>query len=245
LSPTPISQIANLDVRFPSGELIPLTFFVTSLDSTCKAVLGYSFLTRYNPLIDWESRNITFRKPSTVDVSPTLSIDHSDQTETNPSPSGKSQIPKVDPVTGSPCGNHSRTVPRPLSEKFPYEPIYSYPSVIHQRASKLESDGIDIAFVSAAAFHRICKDSGEEPFLLRAVRAEAVACAATTDQPPKEDLGVPSEYHDFLDVFDEVEADVLAEHRPYDLKIELEEGAEPPLGRIIPLSPREQLILPA
>ena len=51
---------------------------------------------------------------------------------------------------------------------------------------------------------------------------------------------IPEEYHDFADVFDEVQADVLAEHRPYDLKIVLEEGASPPLGRIIPLSPREQ-----
>ena len=51
---------------------------------------------------------------------------------------------------------------------------------------------------------------------------------------------IPEEYHDFADVFDEVQANVLAEHRPYDLKIVLEEGASPPLGCIIPLSPREQ-----
>ena len=51
---------------------------------------------------------------------------------------------------------------------------------------------------------------------------------------------VPKRYHEFADVFDEVQADVLPEHRPYDLQINLEEGTSPPLGRIIPLSPREQ-----
>ena len=40
-------------------------------------------------------------------------------------------------------------------------------------------------------------------------------------------------------MFDEIDAEVLPEHRPYDLKIDLEDGAEPPLGRIYPLSPKE------
>ena len=40
--------------------------------------------------------------------------------------------------------------------------------------------------------------------------------------------GVPEEYHDFADVFSKAKAGVLADHRPYDLKITLEEGASPP-----------------
>ena len=37
--------------------------------------------------------------------------------------------------------------------------------------------------------------------------------------------GVPEEYHEFADVFSKTRADILPEHRPYDLKITLEDGA--------------------
>ena len=61
---------------------------------------------------------------------------------------------------------------------------------------------------------------------------------ATTDNPI--DLSkVPPEYHDYTDVFSK-KASTLAPHRPFDLKIELEEGAEPPIGRLYSLSPSEQ-----
>jgi len=43
-----------------------LDFYVTPLDSCCSLVLGHSWLTRYNPLIDWVSRSISFRPPSVL-----------------------------------------------------------------------------------------------------------------------------------------------------------------------------------
>ena len=39
---------------------------------------------------------------------------------------------------------------------------------------------------------------------------------------------VPEDYHEFADVFSKGKADVLPPHRPYDLKIDLEEGTPPP-----------------
>jgi len=47
-------------------------------------------------------------------------------------------------------------------------------------------------------------------------------------------------YHKFADVFSKTKAEVLAPHRPYDLKINLEEGAQPPVGPIYSLSAFEQ-----
>jgi hypothetical protein len=43
---------------------------------------------------------------------------------------------------------------------------------------------------------------------------------------------VPSDYHEFADVFDKGKASQLPPHCPYDLKINLEEGSAPPLGTI-------------
>ena len=57
---------------------------------------------------------------------------------------------------------------------------------------------------------------------------------------PVDLTGVPPEFHDYADVFSKKKADTLAPHRPFDLKIELEEGTEPPIGRLYSLSPSEQ-----
>ena len=48
-------------------------------------------------------------------------------------------------------------------------------------------------------------------------------------------LDVPEDYHNFADVFSKAKANTLAPHRPYDLKITLEDGKEPPQPLIYPL----------
>ena len=50
---------------------------------------------------------------------------------------------------------------------------------------------------------------------------------------------VPEEYCDFADIFSKAKALVLAPHQEYNLKIELEEGANLPPGRLYLLSPVE------
>ena len=70
--------------------------------------------------------------------------------------------------------------------------------------------------------------------------AQAAAISDGTPDNPVDLTGVPLEYHDYMDVFSKKKANTLAPHWPFDLKIGLEEGTEPPIGRLYSLSLSEQ-----
>jgi len=67
------------------------------------------------------------------------------------------------------------------------------------------------------------------------IQANSAKLAETSDLS-----NVPSEYHEFADVFSKTKAGTLPPHCPYDLKINLEEGAQPPIGPIYSLSASKQ-----
>jgi len=51
---------------------------------------------------------------------------------------------------------------------------------------------------------------------------------------------ISSEYHEFANVFSKTKAKVLTPHHPYDLKINLEEGAQPLVSVVATTSHRDQ-----
>ena len=95
-----------------------------------------------------------------------------------------------------------------------------------------------ISFVNAAAYRCVARCAGSTIFSLSLSASSSASAFSVTAEPVKLDL-VPEEFHDFQDVFSKSRANILAPHRPYDLKIDLEEGAEPPVGRMYSLSERE------
>ena len=218
-SSSSISSAVDLSLAFTSGETTSEMFFVTSLDSSCMIVLGHCWLTHYNPLIDWATSSITFRTPAMG--MPTLtSPSKSLELNSTPLPPPPDLLPQARPGLAS-------------------HPLETLPS------DSLKAPGLPcpkISFLNAAAFQHTCKLEGSVQFALSlnpmSTRSTSISDATTNN--PIDLSEVPLEYHDYVDVFSKKKASTLAPHRPFNLKIELEEGAEPPIGRLYSLSPSEQ-----
>ena len=85
-----------------------------------------------------------------------------------------------------------------------------------------------IALINAAAFKRACKMEGSVTFQLNIAPSEVKGHTANLNSESVDMESVPEAYWDFSDVFSKAKADTLAPHRPYDLKIALEDGVMPP-----------------
>src|SRR5258708_14810267 len=100
---------------------------------------------------------------------------------------------------------------------------------------KLASSGkIDIHMVSALMMTKLCKDPGTPTFVIS--MADLIPSQATATNTLDSILG---EYHDFCDVFSGQKVGTLTPHRPYDLQINIEEGAKLIHRPIYSLSPPE------
>ena len=90
---------------------------------------------------------------------------------------------------------------------------------------------------------RACSLEGSTSFQLDTTTSEltgkATSLTPSSELLDKVKANVPEDYHDYTDVFNKARADTLAPHRPYDLKINLEEGTSPPIGPIYSLSVSE------
>ncbi|THH20970.1 hypothetical protein EUX98_g8482 [Antrodiella citrinella] len=247
-----ISHAIHLVIRLPTGELHNQEFYVTSLDSPCHMVLGYSWLFRFNPLIDWKTGSTTFRnltdsdrrnsstppeapRPLLESLSPAPSMENPLAPSMESSaPSMESSAPSMETFSEPPGESSPFSVPSPIPTVPPTSPVprTSGPLPFSQRAAPL------VSLVSAAAFATILRQEGTAQFVIRAQPADVLGRAGSTDPSP--DLsGLPPEYHEFADVFSEQRAFDLPPHREYDLKIETENNSVPPLGYIYSLPPAE------
>jgi len=101
------------------------------------------------------------------------------------------------------------------------------------------SEQPNIVIIGAAAFLHTSKLLGSYNFKLCLHSSDIQANSTKLAETP--DLSnVPSEYHEFANIFSKTKAEVLSPHHPYDLKINLEEGAQPSVGPIYSLSASEQ-----
>ena len=90
-----------------------------------------------------------------------------------------------------------------------------------------------VSFVNAAAFTCLSKMDDNQVYQLFLSDKTAPNDALVNM------TGVPPDYHKFTDVISKTHTSAPTLHRPYDLKIELEEGTSPPFGPIYSLSQSE------
>jgi len=101
------------------------------------------------------------------------------------------------------------------------------------------SEQPNIIIIGATAFLHVSKLLGSNNFKLCLHSLDIQADSTKLAEAP--DLSnVPSKYHEFADIFSKTKAEVLTPHCPYNLKINLEEGAQPPVGPIYSLLTSEQ-----
>ena len=112
-------------------------------------------------------------------------------------------------------------------------------SIPVSETSMSNSEWPNIAIIGATAFLHASKLLGSNNFELYLCSLDIQANFAKLAEAS--DLSnVPSKYHEFADVFSKTKAEVFAPHHPYDLKINLEEGAQSPVSLIYSLLASEQ-----
>src|SRR5258708_7805427 len=92
--------------------------------------------------------------------------------------------------------------------------------------------------VSALMMTKLCKDPGTPTFMIS--MADLIPLQATATNTLD---SIPAKYCDFHNVFSGEKVGTLAPHRPYDLQINIKEGAKPVHRPIYSLSPPELMAL--
>jgi Reverse transcriptase (RNA-dependent DNA polymerase)/RNase H-like domain found in reverse transcriptase/Integrase zinc binding domain/Chromo (CHRromatin Organisation MOdifier) domain/Integrase core domain len=102
-----------------------------------------------------------------------------------------------------------------------------------------------VSLIGPAAFACALKQPGAQLFLMSCAEIAELASTTIEESSSDPDLSqIPPEYHEFAEVFSKKESDKLPQHRPYDHRIELEEGATPPsVQPIYRLTPEELDVL--
>ena len=188
-----IIESLQLPVLFLTAESMTIDFYVTLLDSSCSVVLGFNWLTHYNPLIDWVLDRITFY-PQLLEPS-------------CPTPASSARAAKL-----------------PSQNSASLKPFDSAPHV---------------SLIGAAAFVCACKLPGAQSLRIHLSDISVSGKSASISDEAPDLSHIPKEYHDYADVFSKAKADMLGPHRPYNLQINLEEGASPPVGAMYSLSQSE------
>src|SRR5271163_1398017 len=183
-----------VDLQFKMGDKdFTERFFLTGLGRQT-IILGFSWLRKHNPLIDWQTGYIAWR-------------DEEKETRTDPKSSMEEEEDQEQWKT--------RTL-NPINEEDDNEIVVSY-------LEEIKDDELWINAKMNIAVELAIKENEK----------------GGKKEISMEEL-VPEDLHDFLDVFNEKQADRFPDSRPWDHKIEMKEGFEPKSFKVYNLTPIEQ-----
>ncbi|QRW21043.1 Transposon Tf2-1 polyprotein [Rhizoctonia solani] len=206
-------------------------------------ILGFDWLRSHNPTINWESGTLTLSccrvdAPGPLVI---LSVDPSlFVTPASPTPEpGHSLGPS--PIFST----HIVSAETPTIKPSPVA-LPPSPSVAPLGPSPSHSDSAtpprspDIWLVGAAQFSKYACRSGNFTGRISFSPIHSISSAspadpaASTPEDCKRKIrsSLPEPYWDFASVFDPVKVDTLPPRRPYNMKIDLEDGKTPPFGPI-------------
>jgi len=99
---------------------------------------------------------------------------------------------------------------------------------------------LNIYCIGAAPLLTLAKRPDHEIFAVTLADIDKALAPKTETDPSTK---VPSEYHDLLHVFSRSDSEKLPQRRPYDHKIQLEKGKQPPFGPLYSMSQNELKVL--
>ena len=246
-----ITHTTTLQLKFDDGSEQLEKFYLTKIDEEHPWVLGYDWLRRRNPEINWSEPSIIFDRNAEKARAIRL-FESPPKTESNESCKGEikggektdidEQIRRIQ--------NKKRKKPPDKSQTPRNTPRKSKRKVIPTRRTKHY-----VQRIRATKFVQLVEDE-DLPVMMLHIRA--VTSETTSEKKAKPNSGgyeaqgknddkemtdeevlkakVPPEYHEFKDVFSAEEAKELPPHRSYDHKIETIDGQLPPHGRIYNMS---------
>lgn len=232
----PITEYLTTSFFLPDGRSDSFTFLTTAVDDSADVVLGLDWLRARNPVVDWVSGY----------VDPRLPLNHIPVTGfTNPVLSRRATAPGRASVLITPAAT------APLVPPASSPPVV--PSSVQARTSKVDIQVLsdkdfssqlkdDVLFVGSA-FHiddLVSASTGGAIPSISSAHASAARTADTTIPDLDSYLDqIPSDYHDYADVFSKARAHRLPPSRPYDHQIHLQPGTTPPYGPVYRLSELE------
>jgi hypothetical protein len=171
------------------------------------------------------------QRDGTRKVLPSRNLSEVSRSQVSRNPSSSDAVDKVLPTVDGTAIPNSLSPAKPLVAKS----VKAKPKLFPGR-----SRAPPVSIVGPHAFAMACNQPGVQLFTMSFSEAMELASTQVDTTSPDSDLStIPSEYHEFADLFSNKEAEKLPPHRPYDHRIPLESGTTPPFGTIYFMSPTE------